>query len=141
MNGEILHSGIVEETGSDWLRVRIVQASACGTCKVAGHCHAAESKEKVIDVHHVAHASDYRVGMAVTVAVTAGMGARAVMLAFVVPLAILAGTVFVVSRFTDDEPLMALAGLAALVPWYVALWLMRKRLQRTLAFRVKEDDR
>ena len=138
MNGEILHHGIVEETGSDWLRVRVAQSSACGSCKAAGHCHAAESKEKVVDVFHVARASDYRVGMPVTVAVTAGTGARAVVLAFVVPLAILAGTVFVASRFTADEPSMALAGLAALVPWYVALWLMRKRLRRTVKIKVEK---
>ena len=50
MNKDIKHCGVVEEMDAGRTRVRIVQSSACASCKVAGRCHASESKEKTVDV-------------------------------------------------------------------------------------------
>ena len=47
MSDKINHSGVVETVDGEHLRVRILQTSACSACKVAGHCSAAESKEKI----------------------------------------------------------------------------------------------
>lgn len=49
MTDKIKHLGIVESINGSYLKVRIVQTSACSACSIKGHCSAAESKEKLID--------------------------------------------------------------------------------------------
>ena len=66
MDEKITHAGIVEQVDGGRVRVRIMQTSACAACKVAGHCNAAEAKEKLVDVF-TASASQWKVGDAVTV--------------------------------------------------------------------------
>ena len=65
MSTKISHSGIIESIDDGCIHVRIVQTSACAACKVAGYCHAAESKEKIVDVFKPA--GSLKVGDAVTV--------------------------------------------------------------------------
>jgi sigma-E factor negative regulatory protein RseC len=50
MNNKIRHTGIIESITDGWVKVRILQTSACAACKVAGHCNAAEAKEKIVAV-------------------------------------------------------------------------------------------
>ena len=52
MTDKIKHLGIVESINGSYLKVRIVQTSACSACSIKGHCSAAESKEKLIDVYN-----------------------------------------------------------------------------------------
>jgi len=65
MNNKIRHSGIIDSIENSTVRVRILQTSACAACKVAAHCNASESKEKLVDVA-VADGSVRRVGDTVT---------------------------------------------------------------------------
>ena len=87
MTGKITHKGVVEDTGDGWVKVRILQTSACSACKVAGHCSAAESKEKTVQVSS-SKAGRYQPGEEVVVAMTAGNGRDAVILAFILPFVI-----------------------------------------------------
>ncbi len=64
MSNKIKHSGVVEKIVGDCVRVRIVQTSACAACKVASHCNAAESKEKIVEVS-CANSADYKTGQQV----------------------------------------------------------------------------
>ena len=50
MNNRISHSGIVDSVVDGCVTVRILQTSAGAACKVASHCNASESKEKLVDV-------------------------------------------------------------------------------------------
>jgi sigma-E factor negative regulatory protein RseC len=131
-----MHSGIVQEVTGDCMKVRIIQTSACASCKVASQCHAAESKEKTIDVYDVEDAATYHVGESVKVIASAQTGMHAVVLAFGIPFLILVGVVFAASRLTDDEPTMALAGLTALIPYYIVLYLARDRIRQKFSFHV-----
>ena len=67
MDTKISHSGIVESISDGCVQVRILQTSACAACKVAGHCHASESKEKIVDVLNVHDTNRLKVGDSVTV--------------------------------------------------------------------------
>ena len=137
MSEIVTHAGIVDSIDGNRVRVRIVQTSACAACKVAGHCNAAEAKEKLVDVL-TADVTRWKVGDAVTVAASQQMATRALLLAFGLPLVLLLVVLFTVLAVTGREGLSALCGLAALVPYYTVLWLTRKRLQQRLAFWIQD---
>lgn len=137
MSNKISHSGIVDSIEDDCLHVRILQASACASCKAAGHCNAAEQKEKIVDVYGIADAKAYKVGQPVNVVATTGTGMKAVMLAFVIPFVILIAVLFAGSLLTDDEALLAMVSIVCLVPYYLILYWCRDKLQQKFTFYVE----
>ena len=133
MYNKISHPGIVESVSDGCVKVRILQASACGACKVAGHCHAAESKEKIVEVC-CCNTDAYSTGQEVTVSTSGVVANRALLLGFGIPFLVLVGVLVMVLLMTDNEGLSALCGLAALVPYYGILYLCRDRISRQLMF-------
>ena len=140
MGQQIIHQGTVAEIYGDSMRVRITQRAACSECKASAHCHISEQKEKMVDVNHVMDVGKYHVGETVTLTFAEQTGMRAVMMAFVIPFLILVAAVFVCSRFTDSEPVMAITGLLFLLPYYIILYLLRDRLKEKFTFYVQKLD-
>ncbi len=136
MNQRISHSGMIESIEEGCVHVRIVQHSACTTCKVAGYCHAAESKEKMIDVYCDAVA-DYKVGQQVTVSTSGQVAVKALLWAFGVPFVLLLAMLILVLLLTGNEGWAALGALAILVPYYAILWLLRDKMREQLAFTIE----
>ncbi len=137
MKSKITHKGVVECIDNDIVRVRIVQASACGSCKVAGHCSAAETKVKTIDVV-TPQAATYHAGDSVLVSVSEQSAHNALLVGFGLPFVVLVVTVFVCVWLTSNETLSALLGLAALVPYYIIVRLCRNRIGSGVTFNVEK---
>ena len=133
MHNKISHSGIVESVADGCVKVRILQTSACGACKVAGHCHAAESKEKIVEVF-CRDTAQYSTGQEVVVSTSGDVAVRALLLGFGVPFLVLIVVLVLVLQVTGDEGLAALCALAALFPYYGVIYLMRERIRRQLTF-------
>lgn len=138
MSNKIRHSGIIHSVNNDSLQVRILQTSACAGCKVAGHCSASESKEKMIDVFGIFPES--RVGQKVTIVASTQVGIRAVVLGFVVPFVIMVGVLLVLMRLTSSEPLSALLSVVSLIPYYMLLYVCRDRLREKLSFTIENNE-
>lgn len=136
MTNTIKHQGIVENINGSHLSVRIIQTSACAACSVRGHCSSADSKEKVIDIID-SSASSFQVGEEVMVIGETSMGMRAVLLAFVLPFAVLILSLFIFMAIIDDELYAALLSLAVLIPYYYILWLNKTRLKQKFSFTIK----
>ena len=134
MDTKISHSGIVESIREGCVQVRILQTSACAACKVAGHCHASESKEKIVDVLNVRDTSRLKVGDNVTVCASRHVANRALLLGFGLPLLLLVSVLLIALKLLTDEGLAALTALLALVPYYVLLYLLRDRIRQKMAF-------
>ena len=137
MSEKVTHAGVVESIDEGRVRVRIVQTSACAACKVAGHCNAAEAKEKLVDVFTTEN-TRWKVGDTVTVAASRQMATQALLLAFGLPLLIMLVVLLLVLTLTGREGLAAVCGLAVLLPYYGVLWLFKNRLQQRLAFWIEE---
>lgn len=135
MSNKIKHSGIVEEIADGCMKVRIVQTSACAACKVASHCSASEKKEKVVDVYDFPSAC--KPGDTVTVVASSKVGMNAVLMGFAVPFLIMVFALYIVSRFTSDEPFMALVSIACLIPYYLLLYMFRDLIKEKFAFTVE----
>ena len=134
----IKHRGIVEKIDGSHVVVRIVQTSACSACSAKGLCNASESKEKQIDVYEVNPA--YRIGEEVVLCGSTSMGMKAVFLAFGIPVLLLLAALFVTMRITDGDALLAAAvSLLAVVPYYVVLYLMKDKMNKTFSFVIEKQ--
>ena len=136
MSTKISHSGVIERIESDRVHVRIVQTSSCAACKVAGYCNAAESKEKIIDVFCDTAAKNLQVGQQVTVTTSGTVAAKALLWGFGLPFVLLVSVLAIVLLLTSNEGLAALCALAALIPYYFVLWLLRDRMRNELSFQI-----
>lgn len=132
----IQHQGIVENINDSQIRVRIVQASACAACSAKGHCGSADSKDKIVDVTDDTHS--YKVGDEVMVIGQTSMGMQAVLIAFVIPFIILISVLFIAITLTGgNEALSSIISLAMLIPYYILIWLSRKKLKKNFSFTIK----
>lgn len=138
MSNNITHSGIIDAIEGDCVKVRILQTSACASCKVAGHCNASESKEKIVDVYNVPDAGRLKVGDNVVVSASADIVNRALMIGFGLPLVILISMVIIMSVVFDDEALCALLALASLIPYYLLVYLCRGRIKQRITFGIEK---
>lgn len=137
MNNKISHSGVVERIEGGCVHVRILQTSACAACKVASHCNAAESKEKVVDVYCGSAASRYSVGQTVLVSASRQVANTALLMGFGLPFVVMVAVLAAVLAITGAEGPAALSGLGALIPYYGVLYLFRDRLRDKLAFAIE----
>lgn len=137
MSNKISHPGVVDGIEGDCVKVRIVQTSACAACKVAAHCNASESKEKLVDVFGCDTAK-YATGQEVVVSASREVANRAILLGFGLPLLLLIGVLLMVLRWTGDEGMAAMASLGALVPYYIVLWLLRDSIRQQVSFQIEE---
>ena len=134
----IKHRGIVEKVEGSHVVVRIVQTSACVACSAKGLCNASESKEKQIDVYEVN--ASYRIGEEVVLCGTTSMGMRAVFLAFGIPMLLLLVALFVTMRVTDGDALVSsLVALFAVVPYYLVIYFMKDKLNKTFSFTIEKQ--
>lgn len=133
MSNKIKHAGVVDGVEGECVRVRILLSSACSACKVAAHCNASETKEKIIDVMD-ADASHYQKGDQVMVVADTAVGFRASLYGYLLPLILMVVTLVGVLAATHSEGLAALSALGILIPYYVLLFLMRNKLRNRLSF-------
>lgn len=124
----------MESINGSYLKVRIVQTSACSSCSIKGHCSAAESKEKLIDVYNK-EGLDCQIGSQVMISGAASLGMKAVMWAFIFPFVVLLFSLFVSMWMTKgDEAVSSLVALCMLIPYYLILFLCREKFRRTFVF-------
>ena len=135
MDNKIRHSGIIDSMSEGIVKVRILQTSACAACKVASHCNAAESKEKIVDVY-TTETRRWVVGQTVTVSASRNVISHAMMLAFALPLLLMVVTLVTVMLWTGDEGKAGLASMAVLVPYFLMVWLFRDRIGRKISFSI-----
>ena len=139
MSQKISHAGVIESIEGDSIKVRIVQTSACAACKVAGHCNAAESKVKIVDVVG-ADATRYQLGQEVVVWASKDVANKALVLGFGLPFLMMVAVLVLMLYITDNEGVAALSALGSLLLYYGLLWLRRESIQRGISFRIEEKN-
>lgn len=133
MNNKIKHNGVVDGVEEGCVRVRILQSSACSACKVAAHCNASETKEKIIEVQ-AADAVKYQQGDSVIVVADTAVGFRASLYGYLLPLVLMVVALVAVLKITQSEGYAAVSALGILIPYYIGLYLLRNKLRNKLSF-------
>ncbi len=134
----ISHTGVVKSVNGQQVSVLITQGSACSACAAAHLCHSAESQEKVIEAW-AAEGCVPQIGETVTIRGTVGQGMIAALLAYVLPLVLVVGILFVLNGRRMGEARAAMWALLALVPYYGLLHLVQGRLAKRLTFTVVKE--
>ena len=140
VQSQVSHTGIVEGIADGCVSVRILQTSACAGCKVAGNCHAAEAKEKIVEVDTNGTEQPFKTGDQVTVLAGRDVVTYALRIAVIIPLLLLILTLVVVLQLTGNEALSGLVSIAVLILYYIYVWLMRRRIKQKVTFRLAEAE-
>lgn len=138
MSNKIKHAGIVDHITANCVCVRILQSSACSGCKVASHCNAAETKEKIVEVADV-DAETFSVGDHVTVCADTAVGYRASLYGYILPLVLMVITLVAVLATVHSEGAAALSSIGVLIPYYIILYLLRGKLKSKLSFSITKE--
>ena len=137
MEDSVYHQGIIENISDGRLTVRILQESACSSCKVKKLCSSSESKEKLIDVS-VADCNRYSVGQNVVVYSTLSMGMKAVVIAFAIPALILILGIYIpVSFLNISESASIGISLSLLAIYYFVVWMLNDKIAKVITFKLK----
>jgi sigma-E factor negative regulatory protein RseC len=136
MSNDIKHIGIIEHINDGHIQVRIEQSAACAGCRIAHSCHAAESKEKLIDIY--SSNKDLQIGQQVMVSTSTAIAYRAVLIGFAFPLIVMLAVLFAAKLSGISEPNSALLSIASLIPSYLLVWFFRNRLKEQIQFKLEE---
>jgi sigma-E factor negative regulatory protein RseC len=134
----VSHDGIVESISGTKVRVRFVAQSACAACHAKGVCSVSNTEEKFVEVTD--STSGFRAGDPVKVILAQRQGFKAVWYGYGLPLILLLLVIFIASAITGREGLSALIGLSVLIPYYLTIYLFRKRITRTIEFTLQRSE-
>ena len=109
-------TGVVCEVAPGQVRVRIHMEEMCGACSGREHC--ASSRARTEDVTVPVSDDGFRPGDRVRLVLSRTKGLSAVLLAYVIPAALMIVTLTVAVRITRHEAWGVLCALLVLVPYY-----------------------
>ena len=134
----IEHEGvIVEIKGNSKAIVSIVSKSACASCHAKGVCSAADQKEKKIEVT-LSSDDNYSVGERVILSLESGIGLKAVLVLYVIPLIILLTLLLTLLGRKVSEPMSALISVGSVALYYVLVKIFNISLERNLYFKIRK---
>lgn len=137
----IAHEGKVIGIFDNYIRVEIVNKSACAACHAKGVCAASDESIKYVDVPITLGTMNrtYEEGERVVVLLKSSLAPRAVLLAYGVPLVLLLIAMITASSCGLGELWVGLTGIAVVVLYYIGLAFFRNRLSRVFTFSIEKQ--
>lgn len=137
----IKHCGEVVRVADDKVWVRMTVNSACSGCHARAVCGVDESKDKIVEVA-TSDAAAYSVGESVEVALESrSVGAKSVFLAYVVPFFVLLIVLVGLTVFGVSEGVATLSAIVGVGLYYVVLWLMNSKIEKTIKFIITKQTK
>lgn len=131
----ITHEGVViMAPGNGTAEVEIMTAEGCSACHAKSVCSAGRSETRIITVKSNA---DIRAGDRVTVVMQLTQGFRALAIGYIIPFAVLIAAFVLTTVAGAGELASAFLSFAALGLYYLAAWLLRKRIGEKFEFKIK----
>lgn len=132
------HEGIIEQIDHDVARVKIGSESACASCHAKGVCGAAGQEEKYMEIP--LEGSSFTAGEKVRVQVARHLGFRAVALGYIYPFLLLMAVLLTLNLAGAGELKAGICALGSLVPYYLALYVFRKRMNTAFRFNMIKQN-
>ena len=136
MSETISHEGVVTKITDNELEIKILAKSACAACHAKNACTMSDMAEKILTVPKPTD-REFQLLQKVMVTMTVGQGNKAAVLAYLVPFIILVAVLFTMLGIGLSEGASALIGIAALIPYYIVLYLCRDRLKRRFEYTIE----
>lgn len=131
----ISHDGIVKNApGNGTAEVEIITGSACSGCHARSACSLGNTEVRVINVKSDALLQQ---GDRVTVVMEQSQGFRALTIGYVIPFVVLMVVFTLLTLAHAGELTSALLSFAALGVYYLAVWIMREKVERKFEFKIK----
>ncbi len=130
------HVGIIDHIEEDVAHVNINSVSACASCHAKGACSAADMEEKFLDVP--LNGAGYETGETVRVLIARHMGFKAVALGYVYPFLLLMAVLITLTAAGVNELIAGLFALLSLPPYYLAIFLVRNRIEKSFTFTIQK---
>lgn len=133
---DITKTGRITAVEKKSLQVELQTCSACGDCSIKSSCGLREYRTNVIKIA-TDQASSYHVGDNVEVSLSSKNGIIAVIIAFVIPLILLIGTVISGYLYGLNDIQNCICAIIILIPYYFALFLSRRIWERKFCCTLK----
>jgi sigma-E factor negative regulatory protein RseC len=130
----IQHDGIVKKVDNNSVVVSISSNSACSGCHAEGICGISGKEEKIVDVKGRYNVSP---GDTVTVLMEQSTGYKAVVLSYLIPLVIVIAGLIALNSLSASELAAGLVSISLLLPYFLILYLFRKKINRSFTFTLK----
>jgi sigma-E factor negative regulatory protein RseC len=136
MNSEsqIEHTGIVTGIGDGSIVVKITAHPACSSCHASGVCNASGSVDKYFQLPVQDGITE---GQNVRVITLLSTGFRALLMGYVYPLMVLLISLMVTLAVGMSEVLAGICSLLLTVLYYLVLYRLRGRIEKTINFTLK----
>ncbi len=135
-NETISHEGIITEIGDDELKIKILSKSACAACHAKSACTMSDMAEKILTVPKPQN-RDFQLMQRVNVSMKVSQGNKAAILGYLLPFALMMAVLFTLIGCGLGEGLSALCCLAALIPYYIILYLRRDKLKKQFDYEIE----
>jgi positive regulator of sigma E activity len=130
----IQHDGTVKKVDGNSVIVSIKSGSACSGCHAEGICGISGKEEKIVDIKGKYNVSP---GDPVTILMEQSTGYKAVVLSYLIPLLIVISSLIILNSFSVSELISGLVSISLLVPYFLILYLFRKKINRSFTFKLK----
>lgn len=127
----VTQPGVVTAVHGTEADIQIVQTGACASCRIRGVCQPGDVRSRTITVHN---RNGLTTGSRVDLHMEERFGWLSVVVAFVVPLILVVGTLFALAPGLGSQELAALVGLGCLIPYYGLLYITRNFFSRIVRF-------
>ena len=130
----IIHKGVVSKSDNESVTVIITPGSACSGCHAEGSCSLSGKVEKPVIVKGRYNLNE---GDNVIVSMKQSTGFTALFLGYVLPLIIVITSLIILVSLSYPELVSGLVSISSLLPYYLILYLFRKRINDSFIFSIK----
>ncbi len=134
----IKHDGIVQEVHQNYVKVNFTNHSACSGCHAQGICGASDSKEKTVDI--LDFSGQFSIGEHVTIFLKQSLGFRALFIGYIFPFLAIIVSLITCSMLGLGELKTGLISLGLLIPYYLAVYFSRGKLEKTFHFSIQKNN-
>ena len=135
-NETISHEGVITEINDDELKIKILSKSACAACHAKSACTMSDMAEKILTVPKPQN-RDFQLMQRVNVSMKVSQGNKAAILGYLLPFILMMAVLFTLIGCGLGEGLSALCSLAALIPYYIILYLRRDKLKKQFDYEIE----
>ncbi|HMB01847.1 MAG TPA: SoxR reducing system RseC family protein [Spirochaetota bacterium] len=127
----ISHKGIVLQKFENTYKIHIKSSTACGRCRLQAYCEAGSAKKKIINA---ISREELTAGQEVKIYLQERKGLLAVLLAYIIPFFLFAGSVTLCRIHAVNELRAVAAAFTILVIYYIIIYKLSGKLQKQFKF-------
>jgi len=134
---QISHYGKVINIKNNKLQVQITRYSACHNCDARHGCGLMDCQNKIIDIE-TDKIKTFKIGDDVLINMEQNQATYAIILGYILPLIIMVSALIITYSLSSDQLKSGISAIIILIPYYLWLFLNRKRLAHKFRFTVSQ---